>query len=163
MCGTMFEKQRALQMVCSPICAYKYSEQQKYKEWKQRKKVIKESLMSRTDHLKIAQTAFNAYIRHRDKDKPCISCGTHTGKINAGHYMSVGSTPELRFNEDNVHKQCEYCNTYLSGNLINYRINLIERIGIDKVEFLERKDHPPSKLTVEEIKEITKKYRKKIK
>jgi hypothetical protein len=77
--------------------------------------------------------------------------------------MSVGSTPELRFNEDNVHLQCERCNSFLSGNLLNYRINLIERIGVERVEFLERKDHEPSKLTIEEIQAITKKYRNKLK
>jgi hypothetical protein len=77
-----------------------------------------------------------------------------------GHYMSVGSTPELRFNEDNVHKQCERCNTFYSGNLINYRISLIDRIGIERVEFLERKDHAPDKLTIDEIKNIALKYKK---
>jgi hypothetical protein len=161
-CKTKFEPLRPLQMVCSPNCGYEYTKQMKAKQWKQRKAEIKENLMTRSDYLKIAQTAFNAYIRERDKDKPCISCGSSTGKSNAGHYMSVGSTPELRFNEDNVHRQCEHCNSYLSGNLINYRINLIERIGLDKVEFLERKDHDPNKLTIEEIKAITKKYREKL-
>jgi hypothetical protein len=80
--------------------------------------------------------------------------------MNAGHYMSVGSTPELRFNEDNVHKQCERCNSYFSGNLVNYRRELINRIGVERVEFLERKDHEPLKLTIDEIKELIKKYKK---
>jgi ribosomal protein L37E len=162
-CKTKFEPLRPLQMVCSPKCGFEYSKQQRDKQWKERKKVIKESLTTRADHMKIAQASFNAYIRQRDKDKPCISCGTYNGKMNAGHYMSVGSTPELRFNEDNVHKQCERCNTHLSGNLVNYRISLIERIGVLRVHELERKDHPPLKLTIEEIQGIAKKYRKKLK
>ena len=159
-CSNKFEPLRPLQYVCSPRCGYEYAKKQKDKEWKQRKAKIKADLMTRSDYLKLAQAAFNTYIRTRDKGQPCISCGSTTGKENAGHYMSVGSTPELRFNEDNVHKQCEYCNTHLSGNLINYRINLIKKIGVERVEFLELKDHAPSKLTIDEIKNITLKYKK---
>jgi hypothetical protein len=133
------------------------------KRWAKEKKERKERLKTRPEWLKDLQDVFNTFIRERDKDKPCISCGTFTGKMNAGHYKSVGGSPELRFNELNVHKQCEYCNTHLSANLIEYRIGLVKRIGVDIVEFLERKDHAPLKLTVEEIKEQIKVYRDKIK
>lgn len=140
-----------------------YAKKQKQKAWNKEKKVRKEKLMTRTDHLNLLQKVFNAYIRERDKELPCISCGTYNGKMSAGHYMSVGSTPELRFNEINTRKQCFRCNSELSGNLIQYRINLVELIGEDKVKFLERKDHPPLKLTEIEIKEKIKYYRKKTK
>ena len=132
-------------------------------KWRKEKKERKEALKTRSEWMQDLQDVFNTFIRTRDKDKPCISCGTFTGKMNAGHYKSVGGSPELRFNELNVHKQCEYCNTHLSANLIEYRIGLVKRIGIDKVEFLERKDHAPLKLTVDEIKEQIKVYRDKIK
>jgi hypothetical protein len=159
-CKEQFTPVRNLQLVCSPKCGYKYVELQKRKEWQKRKKELKEKLLTRTDYLNLLQRAFNAYIRRRDQDRRCISCGTYNGKMNAGHYMSVGSTPELRFNEDNVHKQCERCNSYFSGNLVNYRRELINRIGVERVEFLERKDHEPLKLTIDEIKELIKKYKK---
>jgi hypothetical protein len=136
---------------------------EKEKQWKKRKKIMKENLMTLSDAIKIAQVAFNAFIRKRDEHRRCISCGTYNGKMNAGHYQSVGDSPELRFHEDNVHKQCERCNTHLHGNPINYRIELINRIGVERVEFLERKDHPALKLTIAEVNEITAKYRKKIK
>ena len=48
------------------------------------------------------------------------------------------------------------------GNLIEYRKGLIKRIGIEKVEFLERNDHEPLKLTTDEIKAEIKKYKKLI-
>ena len=159
-CKESFEPLRSLQMVCSPKCGYEYAKQQKDKQWKERKQKIKSDLMTRSEWLNLAQKVFNKWIRERDKDRPCISCGTYNGKKNAGHYMSVGSTPELRFNEDNVHLQCERCNTHLSGNLINYRIELINRIGVESVEFLERKDHEPMKLTIDDIKELINKYKK---
>ncbi len=132
-------------------------------KWRKEKKERSERLKTRSEWMQDLQDVFNTFIRTRDKDKPCISCGTFTGKMNAGHYKSVGGSPELRFNELNVHKQCEYCNTHLSANLIEYRIGLVKRIGVDIVEFLERKDHAPLKLTVEEIKEQIKVYKEKIK
>ena len=162
-CKEKFEPLRPLQVVCSTRCGYEYTKLQKENQWKDRKKELKEKLLTRSDYLKLAQAAFNAYIRERDKDRSCISCGTYNGKMNAGHYMSVGSTPELRFNEDNVHKQCERCNTFYSGNLINYRIELINRIGEERVNLLERKDLEPLKMTIDEIKELTKKYKKLLK
>ena len=132
-------------------------------KWRKEKKERKEALKTRSEWMQDLQDVFNTFIRTRDKDKPCISCGTFTGKMNAGHYKSVGGSPELRFNELNVHKQCEYCNTHLSANLIEYRIGLVKRIGVEQVEFLERKDHAPLKLSVDEIKEQIKVYRDKIK
>lgn len=124
----------------------------------------KEKLKSRPDWLKDLQRVFNEFIRLRDVDLPCISCGRyHKGQYHAGHYRSVGACPELRFNEDNAHKQCSACNSHLSGNILEYRLGLIEKIGLERVEFLERKDHPPLKLSVEEIKDLIKVYKAKCK
>jgi len=125
-------------------------------------KAKKESLKTKGEHLREAQTAFNAYIRLRDAEEPCISCGKfHTGQYHAGHYRSVGSSPELRFEPLNNHKQCAPCNNHLSGNLIKYRINLIEKIGLEKVEWLEG-PHEPKRYTIEQIKEIKVHYRKRV-
>ena len=90
-----------------------------------------------------AQSAFNAYVRHRDRQLSCISCdsmGEHHGLggyWDAGHYRSRGSSRHLSFDLWNVHKQCHRCNRYLSGNVVDYRIKLIKRIGLEKVEALE--------------------------
>ena len=112
---------------------------------------------------KAAQKAFNAYIRFRDSNCSCISCGRSSGaKVNAGHYKSVGSTPSLRFCELNCHLQCEHCNMFKSGNIENYRINLIDKIGLGNVEWLEG-PHEPKKYTCEELKEIELKYKNLIK
>jgi len=89
------------------------------------------------------QKTFNEYIRLRDRiDESCfkcISCGQikRNDQMNAGHYYSVGSYAGLRFNEDNCHSQCIYCNKYLSGNLIEYTKNLPAKIGKEKFERLE--------------------------
>jgi len=113
--------------------------------------------------MKAAQMAFNAFIRARDAKLPCISCNRSTGaKINAGHYKSVGSAPALRFEELNCNLQCEHCNMFKSGNIENYRPALIEKIGLDKVEWLEG-PHEPKKYTCEQLKQIELTYKQKVK
>jgi hypothetical protein len=167
-CKTKFEPKQFNQKNClqTDECVRAFLSdltKQNEQRWRKEKKVRKNKLKTRSEWLNDLQKTFNTYIRERDKNKPCISCGTFTGKINAGHYKSVGGSPELRFNELNVHKQCEYCNTHLSANLIEYRIGLVKRIGVDKVEFLERKDHAALKLTTDEIKANILIYKEKTK
>ena len=173
-CGEYYTKFRSTQQVCSVKCAMamgkRKAEEKRKKlekadrlEASRRMRERKEKLKSRPDWLKDLQRVFNEFIRLRDADLPCISCGRyHQGQWHAGHYRSVGACPELRFNEDNVHKQCSACNNHLSGNILEYRLGLIEKIGLERVEFLERKDHPPLKLSEEEIKELIKVYRAKV-
>lgn len=79
---------------------------------------------------------FHKFIRERDKDKPCVSCGKYT-TLQAGHFYSAGNFPETRFSERNVHGQCKKCNYYLSGNLIPYQQELINRIGQERFEILQ--------------------------
>jgi len=113
--------------------------------------------------LKEAQAAFNAFIRERDRDEPCISCGRyHQGSYDAGHYRSVGAARQLRFNEDNCFKQCVPCNQFKSGNAIEYRIRLIERIGAARVEALEC-NNEVAKYTIEDAKRIKAAYVLKLK
>lgn len=84
----------------------------------------------------LLQKEFNLWIRTRDKGLPCISCGSLNAN-QAGHYFPVRFSA-LRFNEDNVHLQCPYCNCYAYGNQAMYRIGLVKRIGVLAVEELER-------------------------
>jgi hypothetical protein len=139
------------------------AESAKAKQVRKEYRSAKQKMKSRADWLREAQAAFNRYIRLRDHDKPCISCGRqHQGQWHAGHYRSVGACPELRFMELNVHKQCAPCNDHLSGNIVEYRRGLIERIGIDQVEWLEG-NHEAKKYTIEEIKAIKAEYTHKSK
>ena len=166
-CETVFEPRKPLQKVCTIECAIELTRQVKEKEVKRREakrlREGRESLMTKSDHLKLAQSAFNKFIRARDRaaGSACISCGRNTGaKMNAGHYLSVGSHPEKRFTEDNCHLQCEHCNSYKSGNQQLYRSQLIKKIGLERVEALENGEYQPLKLTIEDIKQIKEKYLK---
>jgi len=147
--------------VCSPKCAIERAQTQRKTKERKEHREAKEKLKSRQDWMREAQTAFNAYRREITKHLGCISCGTHNGKMNGGHYRSVGSSPETRFVEENVWCQCERCNSYLSGNLTNYRIALVKLIGISAIEKLEGY-HSPAKYTIEDLKTITKSYRIKL-
>jgi len=123
---------------------------------------MKEDLKTTQDWLKEAQTIFNKYIRLRDMGLLCISCNTIPKKKNAGHYFSSGGHSNVRFDEDNVHLQCEHCNTYLSGNLLNYQIGIEKRIGAEKLIELQGKAHLEKRWTVDELKEIIKEYKTKV-
>lgn len=115
----------------------------------------------RSFQLKKTQQIFNAYIRLRDMADPCISCGRfHSGQYHAGHYRSVGANPELRYLPSNCHKQCSACNNHLSGNISNYRIALIRKIGEASVTSLER-NHPPKRYTIDNLKTIQKWFKRK--
>ena len=174
-CGATFIPARLGQSVCSPACAIIDAPRHQEKARKslaqvERKeiKVRKEKLKSRADHLREAQAAVNEYVRLRDADLPCISCDSTpsdsdlmTGsRWDSGHYRSVGSCPELRFELLNIHRQCVKCNRNLSGNAVEYRIRLLLRIGAEKVAWLEG-PHPVRKYTIEEIKAIKVEYRVK--
>lgn len=169
-CGGGFVPKRPLQFVCSPICGISYSrklnEKKEAKAIKEKTKQRKEKLKTYSDWLKDLQVVFNQFIRERDKNEGCISCGTKANvKYDAGHFFSVGAFPNVRFDEDNVWKQCSNnCNVHLSGNIHNYRPRLIEKIGVERFEALElraRSQH--LKLSIPEIKDLIRQYRQKIK
>jgi hypothetical protein len=123
----------------------------------------KERIKTRSQWLKEVQVVFNRYIRIRDESLACISCSRHhRGQYHAGHYLSVGARPELRFEESNVHKQCAPCNDHLSGNIALYRIALVKKIGLEQVEWLEG-PHEAKHYTIDELKELKKLYQRKCK
>ena len=82
------------------------------------------------------QKIFNEYIRLRDKDKPCISCGNYFESKDAGHFFATSGYAGLRFDEDNVHGECARCNRFDESHLISYSHNLKNKIGIEDYEAL---------------------------
>ena len=150
------------QVVCSVGCARRIPVINRKAE-KAELKRRKEAAKPRSKWLQEAQSEFNRYIRLRDGVQPCISCGKyHQGQWHAGHFYSVGARPELRFNEDNCHKQCQPCNTHLHGNLLKYRDELPNRIG--GVRFRALGDPvDPKKYTIPDLKQIIATYRAKAK
>lgn len=161
-CDKAFVPRSSFASVCSQKCAAKKVKQDKADE-RAKVKSQRERLKPRGQRIRETQAAVNHYVRVRDDGLPCISCGRmHQGQWHAGHYRSTGAAPNLRFDLRNIHRQCAPCNTHLSGNLIEYRKGLIERIGLEAVEALEA-DHAPRKWTSDDLREIKRIYVAKLK
>jgi len=97
-CSNNFTPQRPLQYLCSIECSIKDARKKQKQKEKKADKVVKDKLMTKGDWLNLAQKVFNSYVRLRDKDLPCISCGKWSNRFDAGHYMSAGNHSYLRFN-----------------------------------------------------------------
>ena len=165
-CKQKFEPIRFNQKYCLEAeCVRVWVESEKAKQWKKTKAKAKQDLMTLSDYLRLTQQIFNKYIRLRDKRQPCISCGAKAGTytITAGHYFP-STNKSVTFNEDNLHGQCWYnCNSSKSGNLAEYRLGLIQRIGLERLEQLELESRKTKKWTKEELQEIMQKYKFKCK
>lgn len=167
-CRTPFEPKSMLHKACKPECSEIYVEVEKARKLKRERQEGLAKLKKRGDWIKEAQSAFNTYIRLRDRlaGHSCISSGRPLdwsgNAVDAGHYRSVGSAPHLRFNEDNCHAQSKHDNQWKSGNAVDYRLGLISRIGLARVEALES-DNAPRKWTIEELKAIKAMYQQKLK
>lgn len=166
-CGASFTPARSIAPTCESFaCRLEYANKAAQKSKERREKAERdadrarrESLKTRREWMAEAQSAFNAYIRERDKNKTCICCGKPLGEgsigggFDCGHYRSVGSAPHLRFDERNAHAQRKQCNRWGSGRAVDYRLGLIARIGICAVEELES-DQSDRKYSIEDLKKI---------
>lgn len=170
-CRKKFEPKNA-NPVCSYQCATEYAtylrerkEKQKGKDIRRVNKLLEEKIRSHSGWLQILQKLFNKWIVLRDKSLPCISCGTTKDVMySCGHYYTVGSYPNLRFDPENSHKQClNYCNKNLSGNIVEYTPNLIRKIGQKRFNELEDRRHTLLKITIPEIIDQIGTYKQKIK
>jgi hypothetical protein len=159
-CKTKVPKDKVLivnvQSFCDWDCVHAFTqsdqgraaaERMQRKEQKQERKELRErkQALKKIPQLKVeAQTAFNKYIRLRDWNKPCVSCGkppNNSGnQRDASHYLARGRTnggEYRRFDPLNVHASCKVCNQYREGNLIGYRKELVLRIGEARVTEIE--------------------------
>ena len=151
--------------VCGNIvCAIAHGKAVVEKKRRRELRETKQRIKTKSQWTKEAQAAVNAWVRWRDRLLPCISCpkpATWSGQWHASHYRSTGAHPELRFEEVNIHKACSVCNGHRSGNLIDYRIGLLDRIGPERVAQLEG-PHQPKRYTIDDLREIRDTYRAKL-
>lgn len=156
-CREVFIPTKPVQTVCGFGCALTLSFSIRAKADKiaavKDRRAIKELKESKLPFWnKKVEKIFNEFIRLRDFDQPCISCGRyHQGQWHAGHFLTVGAHPELRFEELNVNRQCQPCNTHLHGNVLKYRKSLLEKYGVEVVDWLEG-PHPLNHYTVDDLK-----------
>lgn len=141
-CQKPFIKYRTTQRTCSAKCAIKEARgktKKKSLEQKQLDRKMRELMKTKKDYeielLKIVQEM----ARILDKDLPCIASGSFNGKMAGGHYYAAGSGPftMLKFNMWNIHKQCFHSNSGKAGDTHRYRLGLIDRYGIEKLDEIE--------------------------
>ena len=163
-------KYTSTQIVCSQSCAFEYAVAQrmvKYNaETRRRRKEFKAKNLPH--QLELTKKAIQKYVVLRDRDLPCISCGTTKNvQYCGGHFKTAGGFPELALDEKNINKQCNrYCNMALSGNItgnktsMGYTKGILARFGQDRLDYLERK-HEAKHYKYDDYVAIRKKYTKK--
>ena len=172
-CGVQYTPRTPLQSVCGFECAKVIGHKKSIKDAKVAQTAQKRELIRQKEAIKPlkywadkAQAAINKWVVHgRDKDLPCISCGTTNQNIQycASHYRSRKAASQLRYNEDNLHKACNhYCNMQLSGNIENYRPALIAKIGQERHDSLIN-NNEVKRWTKDECKAIEAEYKARLK
>lgn len=170
-CKTEFLPRSPMAVVCGVQCSLEHAKKvaalKKAKHQRQERAQDKAKLDSMKTYPQLiaeCQKAFNAVVRYRDMiaGHRCISSGRvldwSGNATDCGHYRSTGSAPHLRFNFDNAHAQSKHDNQYKAGNAVDYRIGLIQRIGLERVEALEA-DNTAAKWTHDDLRRMTKEFR----
>lgn len=162
-CGVRFTPSRPFETWSSIECGLKVAQDRLKK--KERKEIQEKKAATRKIqyYLKRTEKAVNAFVRERDREQSCISCGTNdAAKWHAGHWKSVGANSSLRFDPSNIHRQCDQCNVFKGGNATEYEARLPARIGQDEFERLK---YAPKvrKWTREECQAIEAEYKLKLK
>ena len=167
-CKEPFKQYNTIQNKCVP-CAIKIGINKPVKAAYKRvatelKREAKDKLETHTQRINKVKPIFQKWIRERDKNEPCISCGvtkTYKDEWDGGHYHKAENYTGVIFNEHNVNKQCKNCNKNLDGNLISYRQGLVKKIGLKAVEELEELANKTRyyKWSDEELQQIKDKYK----
>ena len=161
-CSREFMPARPMQAVCSPICAARKVRADKAAEKAADRAMTRkrrEAIKTIADRIAEAQAACNAYIRARDAGLPCICCGKPMepqkagGSMDAGHFRSRSSAPQLRFCEDNIFGQRKNCNRPGGTTYAAFRAGVVARIGEERTAAVEAANYS-HKWTHEELIEI---------
>ena len=167
-CNKQFVQFNSLNKVCSIMCAIELGKLKPVKVNEKRvnsqlKKEAKEKLETYSQKVNKVKVIFQKWIRERDKNEPCISCGTTTASSwHASHFKKAELYSGVIFNELNVWKSCSKCNIYLNGNELNYRESLVKKFGSKIVEQLEDLADKTRayKYSDDELQQIKTKYKK---
>lgn len=183
-CSERFQPSSSLQQVCSPGCALALTRHRAEKEERKRRAETRKHERARKAEIRRwrekneplskvvakTQSAFNRMVRLRDavQHRRCPTCDRTPEQVerdrpfrggvwDCGHFLSVGAHPELRFHEDNAHRQCKNCNRPGGHRRVAYRHALVARIGEDRVRWLEG-PHAEAKWTREQLREMQREF-----
>ena len=152
-CRTSFTPLRHLlaAVVCSPMCGLtlgrsKTAKLKKIAEIKDKRETKKalEKFKTPTQWETECRAIVQEIARLRDRNDGCISCHmgpNYGGRWNGSHFRPAGNNAAVQFHLWNIHKACAQCNLFKGGNISAYRPRLVEKIGADRVEWLEGQNH----------------------
>ena len=106
----------------------------------------------------------SAYIRQRDTNKAgygkCCTCDKilHISKGHAGHFMSRRFMA-TRYDPQNIHLQCPYCNTFLGGRAYEYSKFIDNKYGKNTADYLLERSRNTVKYSVSDLQEIYQKFK----
>jgi len=113
-----------------------------------------------------AQRYFNKYIIKRDRisdtEFQCIACHKRytIDKAQAGHFFGTKKYNWMRFNEDNCHIECIYCNAFNHESLINYTLSIQVKLKQERfLRLLEESYIKKPEFTRIQLEEIINKYK----
>ena len=99
----------------------------------------KKAVRRRSEWYEMLQTVVNKHVRLTGAGGSCCTCRTTNPaiKYDAGHFLSVGARPELRFELTNIHLQCSVqCNVHGSGMRHEYNAFILDKYGQDHLDWL---------------------------
>ena len=108
-----------------------------------------------------ADRYFSEYIRLRDKDKPCVTCGKYSSDKDCGHFLSR-RFESTRFDEKNCHGQCQKCNRFEYGNQYEHGKKIDEMYGEGTSDSLWMKSKMLCKRTQYDYEVLAEYYKRKI-
>ena len=155
---------------CSVDCAAEHGRQgakkAAQKQFKKELKQYREKSKTLSQWLNELQALVNKYVRLRDINDGCISCDKDAnwqGQWHASHYHPRGRAGAIRFNLWNLHKACSICNNHLSGNLTAYRPRLEQKIGPERLAWIDKHQYDIARYDVEYIKKAIRVAKKAVK
>ena len=182
-CGREFTPERNMQVACGPRCAIAYQRHQREaalkrkwareaREYRAKERSKRAKGRGESGPKRQAVDALHEFIKWRDYHKPCIVHGPScpNDSFDAGHFLSAGSHPELRFNTWNIHKQCSLNNRGShkrsrwngEGTSALYERRLAEKIGRERVEWL-KGPHAPKQYRDDDYRRIARIFRRRAK
>jgi len=179
-CGEqVLRRKYGLCMSCYPTWLYKTPEGLELVEKHTLKataprREAKQALEDHKAEMKLSNLLINVryvchnYIKLRDKGQPCVSCGMPWNNTHqAGHWKKAELYSTLRYDERNIHNQCQGCNLMKDGNVQKYADRITLRISEEDKALVEQmaKDEKKNahKWDREELNKIRAYYKQKIK
>lgn len=130
---------------------------------------IKERKPSTAALVRKLDKIFSLYIRLRDSAAynyqffRCISCGQIKPfeQMDCGHFISR-THQATRFDEENAHGECRFCNRFSADHIIAYQRNLEAKIGKDRVDMLLARGRITKKWSAFELQLLIKHYQQEV-